>query len=135
MFQPEFVSFFKRASKAWKKLAERWIIRTPSTDDLLIIKFENLKNNTEKELERITRFLKLKISNSRIRCAATTSTKNCVRKPLPTEVRAQLEKTYLDNPNISKSLNKHIVSLNLMLKKRGFTTRLNYTRPIYNKLI
>lgn len=129
----EYARFFKRSAKAWKAVAERWISGTPSTSDLLIVKYEDMKENPGTELKKMTRFLNLTVDAQRINCTVMNPTEKWIRKPLPAHVRAQLEQAYTKNPGMSNKVASYIKSINSLLEKRGFSTRLNYTRPHYTK--
>jgi len=130
----EYAEYFENASNAWKAIADRWIESTPSTSDLLIIKYEDLKTSTKFEMEKVVRFLGVEPNRERLTCSVNNPPKRWIHKT-PDEIWKRLSDVYDNMAPLSEKLSQYIVHINSALAKRGFATRLDYTRPNYKERV
>jgi len=125
-------NYFAKASRVWKAVGERWIENTPSVSDLLIIKYEDVKSRSKLEMEKVVKFLGLQPDSERLTCSALNPMKRWIRKT-PDNIKMRLSEIYDNMQNLSQTLDGYIFQINSSLEKRGFSTRLNYTRPSYRE--
>ena len=107
---PEFHRFALEEARRWREVAVDWLLSSPR---LLVVHYEHLKEDTEREIRRIVAFLRLEPDEQRLVCMRDKKFEGFLRKhkkqivnPYRPEARAALTEAAEDVQKILRATNQ-----------------------------